>query len=323
MADDRSMGTSTGRSRTRPLLAVGVFTMAVLGLSNCLGMGQNGRISAHGRVIDASTGAPLEAVEIRIRRSSFSLLGKDFAKVDRDVEQFDGEFEVGCWRCRVIELDFVKPGYHRKRVALSLDPEDVGAGSRSEEWIEVALVAEGEIVRLERYAGILQQAPYGSRVLPVASGPTVHTISPELLAEHAGAVGGGDETAYVALAVEVDAEGRLVIVETANGWPKPSRPRIDFAPADGGAIDYQPEAFYVDEIDVEMREAPATGYRPTLALDPEADHTRYFYVKIGERYGRGQVGPVRIERTGQGQRAVVGIELMLSPEPGSRNLETR
>lgn len=48
----------------------------------------------------------------------------------------------------------------------------------------------------------------------------------------------------------------------------------------------------------EMKEAPESGYEPRLAMPPEVRDELFFFVKIGNRYGKGRVGRARYGRRG-------------------------
>jgi len=144
------------------------------------------------------------------------------------------------------------------------------------------------------------------------------------IAERAAALERPEATGHVRLHVARDARGRARLARPA-GAPASARERpvelaLDFGLADGGARPYTPRDRHVHRLAVEMRQAPASGYAPLLPLDPESTRRQYFFVKLGDRYGRGSVTPAVVARTSAGRRIEVHVTLLVNPD-GTRNLE--
>lgn len=304
-----------GRGPAVALLLGGLATLAALPFA-C----GNGAIRASGSVVDAQTGEPLRDVRMQERRARLHLLARDFAATTRSESRVDGRFAAHCVPCRVLALRFVKEGYHEARLELGLGDDARRFLARTD--LRVALQPVLDPAELERSAGILEVGAVGDTVLPVGREGTTRPV-PEATLESRRASGEG--APHVRLLVEREPDGtpRVASPEQPGGtraFPMPVAPVLDFSSAGGGAQWYRPRARNVQEIELEMREAPEDGYLPVLPLDAEADTTRYFFFRANGRYGRGSVQPVGIERTSSGLRAVVGVELLSNPD-GSRNLE--
>lgn len=299
----------------------------------CAGSLVNGSLRMSGVVVEAESGAPAAGAQMRIRRSRFSLLAEDFSDVDTTTEVLgdDGAFEVRCWSCAVIRIDFVKEGFHRAFETAAVDPEDRGQDRRSVDDLVVKLLPLGEAVALVRTSGQVTvpaqaddetSSAAASIVLPV--GANAARALPLAMLEAGGGNDDATPAAYVRLVVERDGNGRVAMAKPpGRAWEQPVAAHLDFSAGGGGAIAFTPADRHVHRVALEMREAPADGYRPTLLLDPGAGESRHFYFRAGGHYGRGSVDPATYARRTTGDRIEVTVRLWVNPEPGNRSLEPR
>jgi hypothetical protein len=290
-------------------------------------LGLNGPVAVHGEIVDAETQEPLEGVVLSIRETRFDLFGRDLASTREWRETASGRFSVSCVLCAGLRIAFRKPGHHAELVEALYAAEggDLRDGRR-----QVALRSSAHAVPdLVRVSGQLAVGRETEEVLPLGGGSVRHGVPRSLVATlHDAAAEGVEETpAWLALHVERGPDGnvREEVVSRpggGTGFPKPVAPRLVVEGADGGFVPYRPRARRFRDIELEMREAPATGYVRELPLDVVTDGTSWFFVRVGDRFGRGSYNPPLIERGSTGRRAAVAASVVLNPRPGSRNLES-
>lgn len=91
---------------------------------------------------------------------------------------------------------------------------------------------------------------------------------------------------------------------------------------DGGFI-YHPvneiQELIDDRFNRGMRQAPETGYQQTLTITPDMKIPVYFFIKAGDRYGKGVLRNVEVAE--DGSRIDCETKLYMQDD-GSRNLET-
>ncbi|GJM12960.1 MAG: hypothetical protein DHS20C12_13630 [Pseudohongiella sp.] len=276
--------------------------------------GFNGRIDAEGAIVDAETGQAIASVQLVITAARFDLLSESFRSSETERRTVDGAFEVNCSRCSSLRVLLYAEGYHSETHTFE-NLED-------SERISINLRPVGEAVTLINYRGrvVVDQETERNRIFRVGSRPGAAS---SLESAQQDAQRAGEALRYIELLTELDENGAPVAVpRSTNRDPRlPVSASLNFSTADGGVVPYQPSAVSPLEIRREMIQAPADGYQPQLILDPGAGGPTWFYVRIGENFGRGQVFPPSLESTGSGQRLVVSFQLFLNPD-GSRNLET-
>ena len=109
-----------------------------------------------------------------------------------------------------------------------------------------------------------------------------------------------------------------------DGGPRrlPKHLSLCITDPEGGFIHYPVEdrqAFIYDRFNRSMRQAPETGYQQTLIIYPDKQIPVYFFIKAGDRYGKGVLRGVTVAE--DGSRVDCIVKLYMQPD-GSRNLET-
>ncbi|MEM1181225.1 MAG: hypothetical protein AAGM22_22985 [Acidobacteriota bacterium] len=283
-------------------------------------------IEVWGAVVDAETGEPIRDVLLkisagRIRAESPS----DFTRLrqTRERRTVDGAFHFACRDCVSARLRFFASGYRSASVDVhALNPK-IGAPPQPSS-LEVRLEKAGERVDLRHITERLVASPTSEkRRIVVVERQRSHSLAPtkaRRLAEKSSA-----PTPTVELVAELDDRGRLKSIPAQPaGAPTFTAAFLDFDDARGAA----PSGFIVmpsqgrsgPQVMDDMRLAPADGYVPRLELEPGSNEATYFYVRLGELYGRGYVGPPTLEVTDDGPRLVAVLKLVLNPL-GGRSLE--
>ena len=287
----------------------------------------SGKLRVSGRVVDEN-GQALNDVTMEITRLEFDSLGSTELKESNETQTINGTFKYACDECAGADLEFKKDGYYRDKIELITYAFDVPNRELIQDEIEISLIKIGERIVPERYEGHLKVASRGKDVLSFSFGQTGRAIPYEAIEEVAERRGYEGDVQYLELKVKRDADMQILVQEVARSggrhmFKKPVDPILDFTSANGGIILYEPKNKKVRKIDLEMWRAPTTGYEPTLMLDVTSDKTQYFYCRIGNRYGRGSLNPVRLNRNADGSyaSASVHVAIRLNPTPGDTNLE--
>jgi len=285
----------------------------------------NGAIDVRGVVRDED-GKPLSGVTISFQETHLAANPAN-ASIETDDITVDGEFELECGDCSAIEADFTKGGYHTvAHEWIAFGPNRKQPGMADDDVV-VVMQARGIPASLEPFRGILQ-AGTKTRVLPFSFGMGSGVMSPDRLDERA-----ADENVanplYLRLAVDTDADGSVLVEQVSRAgsettFGRARNARLDFSTANGGAIPYMPKERNVRLIDREMSRAPTSGYKEYLDIVRTDGTPQYFYCRIGDRYGRGIVDPVRLSRSDPvGPGVEVSVSIKLNAVPGDANLTPR
>lgn len=285
----------------------------------------SGKVRLAGIIVDGQ-GKPLDDVVMEIVTLEYDSLQSTDLKESSREQPVNGSFEYACDACAGVRLEFNKDGYYRERVEYVTYADDNPNREIIKTDEKVVLEKRGVRVALEHYRGMLIVSQDRNEVLPLSFGQTSRAEPISRLTETATLRKFDGDILYLELKVKKTANGEIATQEvrrpgTSSSFRKPVEPILDFGPADGGVILFQPQSRYVRKIDLEMKRAPVDGYQPTLALDLETDDTQYFFCRIGKRYCRGSVNPVSVNRSSNGQYAGAHVSIRLNPTAGDTNLE--
>ena len=292
-------------------------------MGGCITFG-NGMILVSGVVVD-DDGQPLSDVNMLISSSRNTWNPLQGSHADR-TKVVSGVFRYRCWCCSSIYIYFYKEGYHHEELSFVFERE-VDGNMHGATKLRVQLDRMRNPVTLVNLRGELSAGAGILKVLPISPRPTSSTVDLKYL--EAKTTDGG-KLAYLRLEVELEADGTVAMVplKRPNASPSFMRPRsayLDFSAANGGAVLYETTEKEIWRIYDSMREAPESGYVAHLSLDPAREETYYFYCKLGEFYGKGEIHPPRILRSSGPQgvaRAVAYVNIWLNTD-GGRSVESR
>lgn len=295
----------------------------------------NAAITLEGRVEDEG-GRALEDVRLDVRATRFDLTSESFSSKDESTfELEDGRFRFRCRRCSGVTMDFSKDGYYSESLSFHVPKEEDGTGRlRGEEArdlvrtdLRVALRSDRNKVQLVSYEATLRAAPDGPvTVAPLRLDLGSRGVALERLGRapsreanhlpgHVRLVPTLDDAGGLAAQPLPDVPGALMRV--------PAPVVVELVDAEGGFLLHRVGGSNPRPVYREMRTAPAEGYEPSLAIDTaDRNGPYYFFVRIGERYGKGFVVVPSFGHADDGREVVMAhIELRLNPD-GSRNVET-
>ena len=287
---------------------------------------RTGGLEARGVVLDSETGQPIRDVQMVVTKGYFGEGSPLVRKTERIRQTVDGSFHFRCEPCIDLHVSFTTDGYREESVHLG----GIEARLRSSVENESEATFVGNIlleplwnpVRLQRYRArlVVDADPTTAQVF-VFEGARGQEMSWHRVQERAR--NSSEPLRYLRLVTATDASGQPeAVLEEGSRYSKiAATAKIDLSSADGGIIVYDSMGMSPVELRRKMIEAPASGYQQYLQLDPKADGPVSFFVRIGDRFGRGAAYPPVLEQTSTGQRLVATVELHLNPD-GTRNLET-
>lgn len=97
---------------------------------------------------------------------------------------------------------------------------------------------------------------------------------------------------------------------------------LEIQGAEGGFIPAETTVFKLRDKYNELEEAPASGYQKKLEIIPSQQKSVFFYCRIGDYYGKGQLYQPAIRKMRDAPYVHAAVVLYLSPVAGSRNLRT-
>ena len=95
---------------------------------------------------------------------------------------------------------------------------------------------------------------------------------------------------------------------------------LELQGVEGGFIPVETTAFKIRDKYNELEEAPDNGYRKQLEIIPSQKKSVFFYCRIGEYYGKGQLYQPSIRKLRDVPYVHASVVLYLSPVAGSRRL---
>lgn len=285
----------------------------------------HGKIELAGHVVDEH-GQQLHDVRMVIKVAHMADMRSHELETSEQEVMVSGSFDYACDACAAVTLTFKKDGYYREKLEFVSYADEYPDRHIVKQDVKVVLQKRGVPAVLEPYTGSLIVSQSETYVLPFSFGPTSREMPLSLLPKMAASRKKfHGEVHYLALQVQRTATGDVAIQEArrggvARGFSKPVNPVLDFSKADGGAILYQPQNTHFGKILREMRQAPLSGYKTSLALDVNTDRTQFFYCRIGKHYCRGTIEPIAIEKTSRGRRARVHVSIKLNTTEDDTNL---
>lgn len=134
---------------------------------------------------------------------------------------------------------------------------------------------------------------------------------------------------YITTTVEDGTIPNIKVADMDNfcgefGGPRrlPKQLSLHITDPEGGFIHYpveDPKALIDHRFNRGMRQAPAAGYEQSLTIYPDRHIPVYFFIKAGDRYGKGVLRGVKVAEDGSRVDCIVKLYMQ---DDGSRNLET-
>lgn len=241
--------------------------------------------------------------ELRLSDSITRGLGSPLAE-RRYRELISGWFEVSCEGCIALELRFEKPGYLAATVTSEGDDESEITREHSDSSLEIHLQRHGLNIVLRSAENVVWPARAWGRLVAGEQGPEqVMALSGDRW-RSCNLTGIAEPGCELRLQVQMepgeqglarlevgDSKGGLILV--------PGGPRQDSSFMEG------------------MRLAPADGYSTSVELEPAGSGEYYFYLRLGERFGKGSITPPRLGKGSRpGQAVIASVILYLNPTGG-------
>lgn len=265
-------------------------------------------------------------------------------KEKRKRQTVNGRFRIDCSGCPIHKLRFRAPGYLSEEYRIKGTPDEERFMARQLEGfltgkkpaasiesmtirrdnIKIVLQSEDSIVRLVRKGAQLwtaRRAPF--QVLAGPPNQLKQMVFSHAKEKKTVASKNGKPWATLVLTT-----GRMPFTFFASAGEantlhtKDIPLYIELKDIEGGFIMATPVGTAYRKRFDSLQEAPATGYRPRLAVKPGQSEGVFFYCKIGSIYGKGEVvRPTYMKSRDTGMlRTYVTIYLNYS---GSRNLKSR
>jgi hypothetical protein len=303
----------------------------------------NGRITLSGSVVDDS-GKPLQNVRLRYSKSTAALDWTQMGGEGSTNEVVDRTFSIDVDNASAVTLHFSKTGYLPARLGFStsedLSPEEETAFFEPgpiqpphlvREGLKVVLYEVGEVADLVQSYARLTHRGDGSGVVLNGFGSSPGG-SKEVSDVNNTALLKPDSIRMVAA---TNAQGEISVVQITNrvtgvSWAYPEGFRLIMSDSEGGFALFRPAPGV--PVEVQMKTAPETGYKPELKFTAEqmanvgggyrmAQDVVWFYLKSHGRFGKGNIGTAKGRTWSGHSMASVGMTLWVQPD-GSRQVQT-
>lgn len=321
----------SGQVPTRPT------TQAMPQWMEAIEAARRGRFVLKGVVVDEQ-GTKMDGVSAAISQSRHTEFGTKTNTTDR-TQKINGEFVVEANGADSVSLWFYRDGYYSERLTFSSDeglPENWDSRIMRGEKLEPAVVKRDNLrVVLEKHGNLALFNEFPVDLEATASGHgKVWDLAILADGQDKEVANVRDEaslpTQCLYLDPQITKDGQLAVQMVRLGEtdvPCPSNLRIVMK-GDGGFVVTPTVATTSERQYRSMKEAPASGYRKELLLEADAikryfesrDDAKpgaFFYVKIGNLYGKGQIV---LNSALNKSRADARLVFRLQPDD-SRNVE--
>jgi len=309
-----------------------------------------------GMVVDEE-GRPLK--DVTILYGFRTRTGWEQFKKDGGQKQVDGEFSITGGKWETLNITVRKEGYYDESLSFSGPPaeqmlDSILKGDKPNtrkvkvDDLVVTLVKQGEMTYLREYGREVAVHEFvegfgnGKHTIYRADGSGVainlsddgsrRDWKPEDTWTDVPNLNDLRPAPPLLVYVQADVEDGMIpnnSIQDIHAYGESGGPRrlpkhllLRITDPEGGFIHFPVEdrkAFIYDRFNRGMRQAPETGYEPTLAIYPDRQIPVYFFIKAGNRYGKGVLHNVRVAE--DGSRVDCEVKLYIQPD-GSRNLET-
>jgi len=309
-----------------------------------------------GTVVDEE-GRPLE--DVTIAYSYTTRTGWEKEKSDGGQKQVDGSFQLKGGKWERLDFDVRKEGYYNESFSYSGPPAEQMLDSilKGEKPNTKKVVVKDLVVTLVKQGEMTYLREYGRDVDVHESvegfGNSKHTIyradgsgvainlsddgsrrdwKPEDTWADVPNLNDPGPAPPLLVYVQADVKDGIIpndSIQDIHAYGESGGPRrlpkhllLRITDPEGGFIHFPVEdrkEFIYDRFNRGMRQAPETGYEQSLTIYPDMKIPVYFFIKVGDRYGKGVLRNVRVAE--DGSRIDCEVKLYIQ-DNGSRNLET-
>ena len=265
-------------------------------------------------------------------------------KTIRKKSKVNETFAVACTGCPIHSLSFRAPGYVSEEytisasereeqsmmarfVAVMSGKEDPGGGEPfvfRRSGIRIVLHPESSFVRVVLMDVQLSTSAEGPFMVLAGKPPKLKFVPSYLIEkEKAKARDKDGPFAVILFSTENAVFSELAEAGEANSFHTLDIPlHLELQGVEGGFIPVETTAFKIRDKYNELEEAPDNGYRKQLEIIPSQKKSVFFYCRIGEYYGKGQLYQPSIRKLRDVPYVHASVVLYLSPVAGSRRLRT-
>jgi hypothetical protein len=300
------------------------------------------RFEINGEIVDPD-GNPLTDVTMTIEEHHFPPSSFEYQTI-RKKSKVNGTFAVACTGCPIQSLHFKTPGYISEEYTISASEleersmmarfvavmsgrDDPGGGEPfvfRRSGIRIILHPESSFVRLMLRDVQLTTGKEGPFLVLAGTPPKLKFVPSNLIEkEKAKARGKGDSFAILIFSTENAVFSELAEAGEANSFHTLDIPmHLELQGVEGGFIPAETTAFKISDKYNELEKAPANGYKKQLEILPSQKNGVFFYCRIGEYYGKGQLYRPLIRKVREVPYVHASVVLYLSPVASSRNLRS-